>query len=375
MIGKKTSAVILSTVMLFQATLTTSATAFAKGIKSSSLITDVTETEDKGLYDIYTKGTVDYDAAYEVLDLVNETREKLGLNPLTMDKSLREAAMQRAAENSVFYDHTRPDNTSWYTAFPDNYAYPWAENIAAGQPTADVVMNSWLKSEGHYANITDESFKSIGIGCYTGSDGIVYWTQEFSANEATDSALTGQKEQEFKVTVEADLLVLDMELDKENSTTYQITVNQNNNAFDQQVPLLAKSFDFVSEDENVAVVDSNGTITFAGYGETDIDVYLKGADNYVLSCTVSFEDAIPENIGDVTDDGKVDSRDAVTVLKDYAKVLVGKTSELDSNIADVNIDGKVNSIDAVVILVYYANQIVDPNVEAFDEYISKRYGN
>jgi hypothetical protein len=65
----------------------------------------------------------------------------------------------------------------------------------------------------------------------------------------------------------------------------------------------------------------------------------------------------------------------VTVLKDYAKVLVGKTSELDSNIADVNIDGKVNSIDAVVILVYYANQIVDPNVEAFDEYISKRYGN
>ena len=63
------------------------------------------------------------------------------------------------------------------------------------------------------------------------------------------------------------------------------------------------------------------------------------------------------NLGDVNGDNKIDSKDAVLVLKDYAENLAGKSATIDKTVADVNADNSVDSKDAVWILRYYANTL------------------
>ncbi|WP_368861486.1 CAP domain-containing protein [Streptomyces griseorubiginosus] len=61
--------------------------------------------------------------------------------------------------------------------------YRWSrvgENIAQGQQTPQAVMDTWMNSDGHRANILDCSFKDIGVGVHTGSGG-PWWTQDFGA--------------------------------------------------------------------------------------------------------------------------------------------------------------------------------------------------
>jgi uncharacterized protein YkwD len=55
------------------------------------------------------------------------------------------------------------------------------ENIAAGQPTPAAVMDAWMHSPGHRANILNCGYKVIGIGVFTlaGSPYRIYWTQDF----------------------------------------------------------------------------------------------------------------------------------------------------------------------------------------------------
>jgi uncharacterized protein YkwD len=62
--------------------------------------------------------------------------------------------------------------------------------------------------------------------------------------------------------------------------------------------------------------------------------------------------------GDVNSDGKINSIDAVMVLKYYAAILVGNSYTINTSKADVNTDGTVNAIDAVDILCYYAKSLI-----------------
>ena len=126
------------------------------------------------------EGTYRYDYAYEVLKLVNEERAKVNLEPLVMDADLTEAAMQRAAETHVFFSHTRPDGRSWLTSC----SKVRGENIAGGQMTPAIVMNSWMNSSGHKANILGSDYTTIGIGCFM-QDSRLYWVQCFGSNTAT----------------------------------------------------------------------------------------------------------------------------------------------------------------------------------------------
>ena len=66
-------------------------------------------------YDIYVKGKQNYDYAYKVLEIVNQERKKVGAKPLKMDESLLNSAMERAAETSMYFDHTRPNSTDCYS--------------------------------------------------------------------------------------------------------------------------------------------------------------------------------------------------------------------------------------------------------------------
>lgn len=142
-------------------------------------INDVNETEEN--YGSLTiKVSKNYEYAYEVLKLVNQERNNVGLPALTMDKDLLDAAMQRAAEISVYYGHTRPTGKSCFSACSKMSG----ENIAVWQNTPSFVMDSWMNSSGHKGNILNSSYCSIGVGCaYV--NGIYYWVQCFSYDEPT----------------------------------------------------------------------------------------------------------------------------------------------------------------------------------------------
>ena len=115
------------------------------------------------------------DMAWEVLDIVNRERAANGLSPLTMDKGLMQTAQLRATEISDVYSHTRPDGTSCGTAFPSGQN-AMGENIAMGQRTPEEVVNGWMNSEGHRANILNNTFTQIGVGYVENGH---YWTQMF----------------------------------------------------------------------------------------------------------------------------------------------------------------------------------------------------
>ena len=102
-------------------------------------------------------------AAYqqEVLRLVNIERQKAGVAPLTMNNTaLTAAAMKRAEETQSLFSHTRPNGTSCFTVLTE-YKVAWkyicGENIAKGQRTPAEVVDDWMHSEGHRANILNGS--------------------------------------------------------------------------------------------------------------------------------------------------------------------------------------------------------------------------
>jgi hypothetical protein len=73
-------------------------------------------------------------------------------------------------------------------------------------------------------------------------------------------------------------------------------------------------------------------------------------------------------LGDLNNDGAINSIDAVLVLKDYAGTLVGKVSTISISSGDANGDGKINSVDAVIILKYYAGKLVNKITSDFATY-------
>ena len=106
-----------------------------------------------------------------------------GLQPLLKHDGLMVAAAARARELSQRYSHTRPDGSEcftilWHLGIDYGYA---GENIAMGQRTPEIVMNDWMNSSGHRANILNENYDCIGVG-YTMVDGYPYWVQLFTGD-------------------------------------------------------------------------------------------------------------------------------------------------------------------------------------------------
>lgn len=120
--------------------------------------------------------------AEQVVALVNEERAKAGLNALTLDKEIEAAALVRANEIEISFAHTRPDGRSFSTALKDRgITYKSAgENIAWGQRSPEAVMEAWMNSDGHRANILNPRFTKIGVGYYQNTAGRNYWTQLFT---------------------------------------------------------------------------------------------------------------------------------------------------------------------------------------------------
>lgn len=125
--------------------------------------------------------TYDSSFASQVLKIVNEERTKAGLGKLTISESLVAPANKRAQEIKESFSHTRPNGTQWSTVL-DEYnvkVQTAGENLAYGYNTPEKVMEAWMNSAGHKANILGANYGHIGIGVYE-VNGTVYCTQLFS---------------------------------------------------------------------------------------------------------------------------------------------------------------------------------------------------
>ncbi len=127
----------------------------------------------------------------EVFRLVNEVRAAEGLDPITYITDLQQLTDIRADEIVKSFSHTRPDGRTCFSVFDDfdSYDYfPGGENIALGQSTAGEVMNAWMNSPGHRANILNPNFTCMIVGSIAVPEGHKYhnygsgraWVQLFS---------------------------------------------------------------------------------------------------------------------------------------------------------------------------------------------------
>ncbi|MFF7340138.1 sigma-70 family RNA polymerase sigma factor [Streptomyces sp. NPDC008163] len=122
--------------------------------------------------------------AEQVLALVNTERAKEGCTPVTGNDELTTAAQRHSEDMAAhdYFSHTSQDGSGPGERITAA-GYRWStygENIAKGQRTPADVMNSWMNSPGHRANILNCSFKELGVGIQDSPGGIV-WTQDFGA--------------------------------------------------------------------------------------------------------------------------------------------------------------------------------------------------
>ncbi|MET8569070.1 CAP domain-containing protein [Streptomyces sp. NPDC004783] len=120
-------------------------------------------------------------AEAQVLSLVNDERAKAGCRPVAANSALRELAenFSEAMAAQGFFDHTDPSGaTPWDRAEAAGITGLGGENIARGQADAQAVMDAWMNSPGHRANILNCDFQTLGVGVHFGPGG-PWWTQDF----------------------------------------------------------------------------------------------------------------------------------------------------------------------------------------------------
>lgn len=118
----------------------------------------------------------------EVTALTNAERAAAGCGELRTDERLREAARAHSEDMAAndYFSHTGLDGRSPFERMRDaGYANGAAENIAMGYRTPQAVMEGWMNSEGHRANILNCGLTAIGVGLAYDGSGRPYWTQNF----------------------------------------------------------------------------------------------------------------------------------------------------------------------------------------------------
>jgi len=128
--------------------------------------------------------TVAGDTAAEdaVVSLVNKERARVHCKPVRNDDQLRSAARGHSADMAAhnFFSHDGRDGQGFADRVrAAGYDEPLSENIAKGFRSPQQVMDGWLKSKGHRANINDCDARAVGVGVAVARDGTVYWTQDF----------------------------------------------------------------------------------------------------------------------------------------------------------------------------------------------------
>ena len=324
--------------------------------------------------DIKVNGTQKYTDAYKVFDLTNEERAKEGLSELKLDKNLTDIAMQRAYEISVYFAHRRPEVYRGFAlgapghdsqVFVDDTLYRMglygkitfsAENIAKGYFTPEDVINGWMSSSGHKANILGTDYTTMGVGAVKTEYGY-FWVQIFG-NDTYTPEETGADKEETKIVPASKSYLnprnleqgISISLDNHNTNTLdvgdtdKIKITSNFLYCDATTYIDPSSFSWSSSNDKVITVDENGNVTGISAGTANLILQMSNGD------TINYEVTVENNLlkGDVNKDGKVKLYDALMILKQ--SILGGNLDDDMLYIMDYNDDGKVKLYDALKFL-------------------------
>lgn len=119
--------------------------------------------------------------ALQVFDSINACRKENGLSLLKWNDGLALSAKTRALEISKDFSHERPDGSAYYTAVNQNgiSKASLGEIIGYGQFDGNGMVDTWLDSDFHKDMILDKHFAYTAIGVYVGSNGNIYYVEEF----------------------------------------------------------------------------------------------------------------------------------------------------------------------------------------------------
>jgi len=126
--------------------------------------------------------------ASAIVDLTNAERSKAGVTTFRVNAQLMQAAQLQADQMARLQRMEHEISGAQYPKPADRLAavgYRWGtygENIAMGQTTAAAVMDSWMHSSGHRANILNGAFREIGVGVARDSTGRPYYVQVFATS-------------------------------------------------------------------------------------------------------------------------------------------------------------------------------------------------
>ena len=145
-------------------------------------------------------GSVNTDFASQVVTLVNQHRQGMGLAALNVSPTLTASARWKSLHMAYYgyfdhYDENYPSpgekRSPWDRFAACGYTYNTylGENIAYGQTTPAQVMNDWLNSQGHRENIENPSFAVIGVGVASSGGGQLYWTQDFGGYDDSNDEM------------------------------------------------------------------------------------------------------------------------------------------------------------------------------------------
>lgn len=252
--------------------------------------------------------------ARTILDMINEARTDSSyawywnkddttktycenLQPLQYDYDLERAAMQRAAEIAVIYDHRRPDNRDTFTVYGENLVTSYTrmgENIAAGYETAVSVNYGWREDDepyggqGHRRNMLSDKFNCVGIGhvYYGGTD---YWVENFAYRKEVNTTAVSANDTEKTLTipvVTSKITNFDITFDKEEyslktgeSTSFSISnpeiIVDGHWGYSTYIPV-TDTPDLIIDDPSVATFSDTGIINGISEGDTTISASLYG---------------------------------------------------------------------------------------------------
>lgn len=327
-IGRLLTAALL--VLVTAAILTATACSYAYA-------QDEDEGEDNLLY---INCTVDYDKAYEVLDMINSHRG----SDLTMDSELQEAALIRAVETILYFEHARPNGGKWNS----QNAKVKGENLGMGSGSASKLMGLWMDSPGHRENILRSSFNSIGVACIE-YEGTYYWVQCFGYAEGDG----GERGETGKASLGIDLpdddeyaiihlsykisRYMDGEYSESEEGEGPLRMDVGDSMDlgligDDWIEFDTTRINWESSDESVATIDENGTMDIVGPGEATITAASGSIDraefaiisNYNLKDVIVMDGLLKtQEIGERTY-LEVPVTPSILVLSKFGPVLYGR---------------------------------------------------
>lgn len=251
----------------------------------------------------------------QVIKLTNIERANAGLQPLKPNSQLADAAQDHSEDMAKddFFSHTGVDGSNVASRVQDSgYQYSTVgENIAAGQKTAAEVVEGWMNSPGHRANILNANYTEIGIGYeYLENDtGSVnynrYWTQVFgtalNSNQGTTSEplvpenseptpeenidnsadINEQPNLEVELEDNDSTPEVEAELEPENSGQSEITEENSDDSFELDNSNTLEKYKYSFDQSSDVLISKSESVALAG-GDDAIAIFDSPGNNVVV---------------------------------------------------------------------------------------------